>query len=62
MAGLFETHRELLSQAVTAARDRGYHVPGASPAGHACLTDAALVANRLRVTTTRHSRAARDRN
>ncbi len=36
----------------------GYHVSGADPAGDACLTDAALAANRFRVAMTRHPAAA----
>lgn len=35
-----------------------YHVSGANPAGNACLTDAAFVANRFRVTTVRRPAAA----
>ncbi len=35
-----------------------YHVTGANPAGNACLTDAAFVANRFRVATVRRQRAA----
>jgi acyl-CoA reductase-like NAD-dependent aldehyde dehydrogenase len=35
-----------------------YHVTGANPAGNACLTDAAFVANRFRVVTVRRQRAA----
>lgn len=35
-----------------------YHVTGANPAGNACLTDAAFVANRFRVATIRRQRAA----
>ncbi|MBI1201314.1 MAG: phenylacetic acid degradation protein PaaN [Rhodopseudomonas sp.] len=35
-----------------------YHVSGANPAGNACLTDAAFVANRFRIATTRRQRAA----
>lgn len=35
-----------------------YHVSGANPAGNACLTDAAFVANRFRVTTIRRHAAA----
>lgn len=35
-----------------------YHVTGANPAGNACLTDAAFVANRFRVATVRRPAAA----
>jgi len=35
-----------------------YHVTGANPAGNACLTDAAFVANRFRVATVRRQKAA----
>jgi phenylacetic acid degradation protein paaN len=35
-----------------------YHVTGANPAGNACLTDAAFVANRFRVAMVRRQRAA----
>lgn len=35
-----------------------YHVTGANPAGNACLTDAAFVANRFRVATVRRPKAA----
>jgi len=35
-----------------------YHVTGANPAGNACLTDAAFVANRFRVATVRRQSAA----
>ena len=35
-----------------------YHVTGANPAGNACLTDAAFVANRFRVAMIRRQRAA----
>jgi len=35
-----------------------YHVTGANPAGNACLTDAAFVANRFRVGTIRRPKAA----
>ena len=35
-----------------------YHVTGANPAGNACLTDSAFVANRFRVATIRRPRAA----
>lgn len=35
-----------------------YHVTGANPAGNACLTDTAFVANRFRVATIRRQRAA----
>ncbi len=35
-----------------------YHVTGANPAGNACLTDAAFVANRFRVAAVRRQRAA----
>lgn len=35
-----------------------YHVSGANPAGNACLTDAAFVANRFRVAMTRRPAAA----
>ena len=35
-----------------------YHVSGANPAGNACLTDAAFVANRFRVATIRRPAAA----
>ena len=35
-----------------------YHVTGANPAGNACLTDAAFVANRFRIAATRRPRAA----
>jgi phenylacetic acid degradation protein paaN len=35
-----------------------YHVTGANPAGNACLTDAAFVANRFRVATVRRQRSA----
>jgi phenylacetic acid degradation protein paaN len=35
-----------------------YHVSGANPAGNACLTDAAFVANRFRITATRRHKAA----
>ena len=35
-----------------------YHVTGANPAGNACLTDAAFVANRFRIATTRRPQAA----
>jgi phenylacetic acid degradation protein paaN len=35
-----------------------YHVTGANPAGNACLTDSAFVANRFRVATVRRQKAA----
>ena len=35
-----------------------YHVSGANPAGNACLTDAAFVANRFRVASMRRQKAA----
>jgi phenylacetic acid degradation protein paaN len=35
-----------------------YHVTGANPAGNACLTDAAFVANRFRIASFRRQRAA----
>jgi phenylacetic acid degradation protein paaN len=35
-----------------------YHVTGANPAGNACLTDAAFVANRFRIASIRRQRAA----
>ncbi len=35
-----------------------YHVTGANPAGNACLTDTAFVANRFRVATVRRQKAA----
>jgi phenylacetic acid degradation protein paaN len=35
-----------------------YHVTGANPAGNACLTDAAFVANRFRIASVRRQRAA----
>ncbi len=35
-----------------------YHVSGANPAGNACLTDAAFVANRFRVVAQRRPHAA----
>ena len=35
-----------------------YHVSGANPAGNACLTDAAFVANRFRVAPMRRQKAA----
>ena len=35
-----------------------YHVTGANPAGNACLTDAAYVANRFRIAMLRRQRAA----
>lgn len=35
-----------------------YHVTGANPAGNACLTDAAFVANRFRIAMIRRQRAA----
>jgi len=35
-----------------------YHVTGANPAGNACLTDSAFVANRFRVATVRMPAAA----
>ena len=35
-----------------------YHVTGANPAGNACLTDAAFVANRFRVAPVRRQKAA----
>jgi len=35
-----------------------YHVSGANPAGNACLTDAAFVANRFRVAAVRRHKAA----
>ena len=35
-----------------------YHVTGGNPAGNACLTDAAFVANRFRVATVRRPKAA----
>jgi phenylacetic acid degradation protein paaN len=35
-----------------------YHVSGANPAGNACLTDSAFVANRFRVASMRRQRAA----
>ncbi|QPC44196.1 phenylacetic acid degradation protein PaaN [Kaustia mangrovi] len=35
-----------------------YHVTGANPAGNACLTDAAFVANRFRISAIRRPRAA----
>ena len=35
-----------------------YHVTGANPAGNACLTDAAFVANRFRVATVRRQASA----
>jgi phenylacetic acid degradation protein paaN len=35
-----------------------YHVTGANPAGNACLTDSAFVANRFRVATVRRHQAA----
>lgn len=35
-----------------------YHVTGANPAGNACLTDAAFVANRFRVAAVRRPKAA----
>ncbi len=36
---------------------KGYHISGADPAGHACLTDAAFVANRFRVAMMRRPAA-----
>jgi hypothetical protein len=35
-----------------------YHVSGANPAGNACLTDSAFVANRFRVAPMRRQKAA----
>jgi hypothetical protein len=35
-----------------------YHVSGANPAGNACLTDSAFVANRFRVASMRRQKAA----
>ncbi len=35
-----------------------YHVTGANPAGNACLSDAAFVANRFRIAATRRHKAA----
>ncbi|MDD7910743.1 phenylacetic acid degradation protein PaaN [Pseudovibrio exalbescens] len=35
-----------------------YHVSGANPAGNACLTDSAFVANRFRITAVRRHKAA----